>query len=252
MTAISLKGRRVLVTRAADDAARWADKLTALGAVADVMPCVRMETIADPDTRERLLAALRTADCLVLTSARGAEAVAALPDAVALAAVVREPAAVGEATAAAMVALLGVSPYVARGGNARALGEELAARWGGGASGRRVLVGGAEGGRTDIEVVLRAAGASVTRVDIYRTVPAPPRQHRRDLAQDGVTDVLLASPSAVTGLVNQALVTPGVRLYAIGATTSAAVAAAALPLAGQSATPSLSGLLEAMQWVPDR
>ncbi len=250
MSTYTLTGRRVLITRAADDAARWAARLTVHGAVVDVMPCVRTQRITDAGTRERLLAALHDADCLVLTSARGVDAVAGLPGVTALASAARETVAVGAATAGAMADRLGVIPYVARGGSARALGDELAARWGARSAGRRVVVVGARDGRTDVENALRAAGACVTRVDVYRTIPAPPRQHRRNLAGDGITDVLLASPSAVTGLLNQAVVTNGVRLYAIGATTAAAIAAAALRLTAQSATPDLDGLLEAMRCAP--
>ncbi|MEA3245123.1 MAG: uroporphyrinogen-III synthase [Gemmatimonadota bacterium] len=246
MSARRLEGRRVLLTRPAEDAGQWAAEIAAHGAVPDLMPCVRIEPLTDAATRDRLGVALRAADCVVFTSARGVEAAASLAGAMVVCGV-RESAVVGPATAAATARVLGVESYVARGGTSRALGDELVAAWGERAAGRRVVVVGAAGGRTDADDVLSAAGVIVSRVEVYRTLPAPPRQHRRDLGGDGVTDVLLASPSAVTGLLNQAIVARGVRLYAIGATTAGAIVAAALELTGQATTPDLNGLLEAMK-----
>jgi uroporphyrinogen-III synthase len=95
--------------------------------------------------------------------------------------------------------------------------------------------------------VLALAGARVTRVNVYRTLPAPPVSPRRDLEQEGIDDVLLASPSAVTGLLNQARVGTTTRCFTIGPTTSAAAISAGLVVTGESATPDLDGLMEAMQ-----
>lgn len=239
-----LAGRRVLLTRAAEDSQRWALRLAERGVSPEIMPCVRSERIDDDATLDRLRDAAQVADWLLFTSVRGVDAIAHAG--VLLPARLRV-AAVGEATAAAARAQLGCVPYVPLGGTSLALGTELLALWGGNSRARRVLVAGAEGGRDDAEQVLEHAGARVTRVNVYRTVPADPATPRRDLAQEGIDDVLLASPSAVAGLLNQARVGGTTRLFTIGPTTSAAAISAGLAVTGESATPDLDGLMEVMQ-----
>ena len=102
MTSCTLTGRRILVTRALEDARVWADRLGALGADAVILPCIQAELFSDPLTRETLAAALLDAAWLCVTSPRGVEAVARLG--VPLTAELRI-AAVGEATANAARAL---------------------------------------------------------------------------------------------------------------------------------------------------
>jgi uroporphyrinogen-III synthase len=240
-----LSGRRVLVTRAAEDAAAWAERLAALGAEPVILPCIRTELLDDAATRARLASALRDADWLCVTSARGAEAVATLAGPLAPALRV---AAVGAATADAVRATLGRRPFVARGGSSRALGAELLvelpAR---GAAPARIVIATAEGGRADAERVLARAGAIVNRIDVYRTVPASRNPTPIDLTGEGIGDVLLASPSALQGLLNQASVSAETRIFTLGPTTSAAVVAAGLVVSGEATRPDLDSLVEAMK-----
>lgn len=239
-----LAGRRVLVTRALEDAGEWAARLEALGAEPVILPCIRTEPLDDASTRDRLAAAVRDADWLCVTSPRGAEAVARLvaplPPAV-------RAAAVGDSTAGAVRRSLGREPFVCRGATSRALGAELLARELAGSATARVVVAAAEGGRTDLEAVLRAGGVTVTRIDVYRTVPASPAPAPIDLARERIADVLLASPSAVRGLLNQASFPSNARIFTIGPTTSAAVVAAGLVVAGEASRPDLESLVEVMQ-----
>lgn len=239
-----LAGRRVLVTRALEDAGAWADRLAALGADPVILPCIRTEVLDDAATRAALSAALNGAAWLCILSPRGAEAVARLAGPLAPAIRI---AVIGSATARAAAAMLGREAYVAQGGTSRALGEELLRelQMDGGAP--RVVVASARGGRTDAEDALGLGGVSVTRVDVYRTIAASRGTARRDLAVEGIGDVLLASPSAVEGLLNQAAVRVATRLFTIGPTTSAAVVAAGLSVSGEATHPDLDSLVEAMQ-----
>ena len=248
MNTRSLAGRRVLLTRAAEDSQRWALRLAERGVSPEILPCVRSERIDDDATLDRLRDTAHAADWLLFTSVRGVDAIArAIARAGVLLPARLRVAAVGEATAAAARAQLGCVPYVPLGGTSLALGTELLALWGGNSRARRVLVAGAEGGRDDAEQVLEHAGARVTRVNVYRTLPTNPATPRRDLAQEGIDDVLLASPSAVAGLLNQARVGGTTRLFTIGPTTSAAAISAGLAVTGESVTPDLDGLMEVMQ-----
>ena len=240
-----LAGRRVLVTRALEDAVAWADRLAALGAEPVILPCIRSEVLDSAATRGQLATALNGAGWLCMMSPRGADAVARLAGSLAPALRI---AVVGNATAHAVVGAFGRKPYVARGGTSRALGEELLREVRmDGAAPARVVVASALGGRRDAEDVLARAGIAVVRVDVYRTIPAERVTAPRDLAGEGIGDVLLASPSAVEGLLNQAAVPGAMKLFTIGPTTSAAVVAAGLSVSGEAAHPDLDSLVEAMQ-----
>jgi uroporphyrinogen-III synthase len=245
MNARALQGRRILVTRAREDAERWAEALSRLGAAPVVFPCLVSEPICDAATAEALREGMAAATWLVVTSARGTEAVARL-----LAGPLPEHArvaAVGPATARAAIEHLGRVDLVASAPTSEALGAELAALLRSAPSAERsVLVAGAAGGRQDAEMELIAAHITTRRVDVYRTTPVPPSARKREFEADGLDDVLLASPSAVTGLVNCAVLPKEARVVTIGPTTSAAAVAAGLGVTAEARWPNLEGMLEAM------
>jgi uroporphyrinogen-III synthase len=99
-----------------------------------------------------------------------------------------------------------------------------------------------------LERTLTAAGAHCTRFDVYRTVPSPAAAAKRALSSLGADNVLLASPSAVTGFVQQVVIDVPVRIYTIGPSTTAAARAHGLTVTAEAREPSLEGILEAMQW----
>ncbi|MEX2182660.1 MAG: uroporphyrinogen-III synthase [Gemmatimonadaceae bacterium] len=242
----TLQGRRVLVTRAAEDAAEWAAQLSAMGAEPVVLPCLITERLDDDATRAAVERAITVADWLVVSSPRGVAALAALyaaalPRRVSIAAV-------GPATARACRERLGRTPVVPAEHTSEGLGWHLATILGRTNTGtkRQVVFVGAADGRTDAEPALTAQGAVVTRVDLYRTIPVPVATPKRDLADDGVEDVLLASPSAAQGLVNCAVVPRTARVITIGPTTSAAAVAAGLPVSAEAARPTFQAMLDVM------
>jgi len=245
MMATAIAGRRILVTRATDDAERWADRLRRLGAQPVMLPCLEIVTIANQGVATGLRAALAQATWLVLSARRGVEAVARLagpdlPDGVRVAVV-------GPSTARAAADLLGRVDLIATESSARGLAQALLARLD--ARDRveaHVLVAGAANGRTDVEQALAAAGIRVMRVDLYATIPAAPVTRKLDLADAGIDAVLLASPTAAEGLVNRAIVGPDVDVITIGPTTSAAAAAVGLTVRAEARRPDLAGMLEAM------
>ena len=251
MTSRLLAGRRVLITRAEEDATRWALRLARLGATPVVFPCIMCEFLDDVETAAALRAAVAKSGWLVLTSARGAEAVArslggSLPGKI-------QVAAVGPATARAAEDYLAEPHLVSSAGTSLGLGRALAGRIIGepgiperGAVVAGVVVAGAAEGRDEVERTLSANGIAVIRVNVYRTVPLPAIGERDRRTLVDVDDVLLASPSAVTGLLNRAIVRPHARVITIGPTTSLAAQAAGLRVAAEARTPTLEGMLEAM------
>ena len=72
------------------------------------------------------------------------------------------------------------------------------------------------------------------------------REKRRPVSQLGVNTVLLASPSAVTGLVSQVAFDVPIEVFTIGPSTSSRARTAGLTVAAEADTPSLEGLMEAM------
>lgn len=239
----ALAGRTVVVTRSAEDSAPWARRLEELGARAVVLPCLVAAPLVDGATASRLASALERADWLVVASRRAVQAVAqllggALPESVRVAAV-------GPETAREAEARWGRVDLVAAEPTARGLARELAALLA--AAAARVVVAGAAGGRDDVERVLAFTPAQVTRVDVYRTSPARGEGAKRDLGAEGVSDVLLASPSAVTGLMNCAAVPRTARVITIGPTTTAAARAAGLAVAVEARRPNFDSMLEALR-----
>lgn len=261
-----LAGRRILLTRDEEDCAAWAAEIEGLGAVPLVFPCIVCRDIDTPELRDRLAAELPRARWLAFTSRRGAASFArlrggrsrgaapggapsaapgatppdALPDGVRVAAV-------GPATARAAAAALGrVDLAGGPSGTAAALAEALVPRLG---IGDRVLLAVAENASPAFEETLRAAGRACHRLDVYRTLPVPERTRKRAVSTLGADDVLLASPSAVAGFVNQVRLDRAPGIFTIGPSTTEAARAAGLEVTAEAPRPGLRGLLEAMRCV---
>jgi uroporphyrinogen-III synthase len=79
-------------------------------------------------------------------------------------------------------------------------------------------------------------------------VPAPENAPRRPLSTLQVDNVVLASPSAVTGFVHLVEVDVAAKVYTIGPSTTAAARRAGLAVTAEAREPSFEGILEAMQW----
>lgn len=129
-------------------------------------------------------------------------------------------------------------------GTAAALAAALAPRLG---PRDRVLLAVAENAGRAFEETIRAAGRACVRLDVYRTLPAPERPCKRAASALGADTVLLASPSAVTGFVNQVRLDSAPGIFTIGPATTAAARGAGLEVAGEAPRPGLRGLLEAMR-----
>jgi uroporphyrinogen III methyltransferase/synthase len=236
-----LTGKRILVTRSVDDCAEWAAQLTQYRATPVTLPCIETEIIDSPDLRRRLAAAVPQADWLVFTSRRGVEAFATLhPAPIGDARV----AAVGPITGEAARTVLGRIDLVGRGGTAELLALTLLTNRA--LEGNpRLLLALAENADDRLERALHNA-ARCTRLDLYRTIPTPPTAAKRAMSTLGADNVLLASPSAVTGFVNQVDFDIPVKIFTIGPSTSAAARAQGLAVTAEATSPSLPGILEAM------
>jgi uroporphyrinogen-III synthase len=79
-------------------------------------------------------------------------------------------------------------------------------------------------------------------------VPAPAALRRRALSSLGADNIVLASPTAVTGFVHQVAVDVPAEIYTIGPSTTAAARAHGLAVTAEAREPSLEGVVEVMQW----
>ena len=256
----NLARRRILLTRDEEDCAPWASELERLGAIPVIFPCIECRDIDTPELRARLAAELPRTRWLAFTSRRGVDALArlrggrragvapgavldtvpdALPDAV-------KVAAVGPATAQAAAAAFGRVDLTGAGGTAASLADLLVPRL---EPGDRVLMAVAENAGRTLEETLGSTGHACTRLDVYRTLPVPPLTPKRASSALGADNVLLASPSAVAGFLNQVRLDSAPDIFTMGPSTTEAARAAGLDVAGEAPRPGLRGLLEAMRCV---
>ncbi len=229
-----LDRRTVVVTRAGGGPDALADRLRQLGASVRELPAIGF---APPEDPAPLDAALRTLDRFDWVAFASATAVDRVLDRLAALGLARESldgrslAVVGPATAERLRARLRAPDVQAAEATGGALADTLAPS----VRGRRVLLPRPAGGRPELLDGLSAAGAEVTAVEAYRTVPASTELlaplaswiERRE-----VDAVAFASPSAVRAVVSAlgsaAPVLGRVLLAAIGPTTSRALEEAGL------------------------
>ncbi len=241
----AIQGQRVLVTRAEDDSLRWASRLEELGAKAIVFPCIECVLKDDPETANQLSEALLHAQWLVLCSRRGVQAVsgllhkadARLPKALRIAAV-------GPATARTARELLGRTDLESTGGTSTALCSELAPHL---EHGDHVVAALTALSDQSLEKSLNALGAKVTRIDVYQSGPVPAAESRTPLNREQVDLALLASPSAVTGLLNRARVPASFPVLTIGPSTTAAAKNAGLKVLAEARERHLEAMLDALE-----
>lgn len=252
-----LANRRVLVTRAAEQAGELADALRAAGLEPVLLPTLEFREV-DFGELDRALGQLGEFDWLVLTSVNAVKALAArlqvqgssLPDSLRIAVV-------GRATGGAVEEMLRhrrpelVSPEPVADSLARELVKQ-AERASAGPG--RFLIVRAQEGREVIEQELVKASAEVAAVAAYRTeAPAASAEALRRMAESGEwpAAATFTSPSSVRNLlallesVGERL-PEGVRRVAIGAVTARAMEECGVPAHEIAAEPSPAAMTEAV------
>ena len=226
MNLLPLQGKRVLVTRSANQSAKLSDGLSAIGAIPVEVPVLE---IVPPESYAPLDEALRNLDrfdWLILTSTNTLRVVSARCAHFGVnpaSAEGLQVAAVGRATADA-ARHFGINVAIVPEAQ---VAESLVAALAEAVRGKRVLFPRATEARDLIPDELRQAGALVHSVDAYRNVlpEAAPRQLREAL-MDGMDAATFTSSSSVTHLAEAARLAgiawpfPGVPAASIGPITS--------------------------------
>ena len=246
MTAPPLAGRRVVVTRAEDQAGSLADGLRERGADVLLVPALRFLPPPRPETLEQAARGLGGAAWVVFTSAVGVRfGWAAVQEAGGLAEGVRV-AAIGSGTADALRAAGAPVDFVPREAIGDVLIEDLPLE-----PGERVVLLRSDIGREAIATGLADRGADVQDVAAYRTLSqADPDAVAAALAQrpDAVT---FTSPSTVRGFLGSAPPAAradlgGAALVAIGPVTAEALAPFGLRADAVADPHTVGGLLDAL------
>jgi uroporphyrinogen III methyltransferase/synthase len=200
-----LFGRRIVVTRAREQARELSDLLEDLGAEAIEVPVIRVAPLERFDALDRAAAEAGRYDWIVFTSVNGVEAfmqrlLAGPGDVRALGAA--RLCAIGPATAA-RIARFGLKVALTP-TEYRAEAIVAALRAAGEIAGRRFLLARADIAREALADELRRAGALVTEVAAYRTIEEPPADAPdvyRLLLDRGIDAVTFTSASTVRAFV---------------------------------------------------
>jgi uroporphyrinogen III methyltransferase/synthase len=243
----ALAGRTVLVTRARAQAAELCAALEARGARAVGFPTIEIVPVADGAVT-RAIAALDGYDWIAFPSANAVRCFWSALRAAGRSSLPRGPrvAAVGAATAAAL-AERGVT-VAAQPDSFQ--GDALAPAMGD-LSGKRVLLPRSDIARERTAALVRAAGAVVDDVVMYRTAQTRPSPEALHALDEEIHAVTFTSPSTVRGFLAAGASAERVLRQAvvacIGPTTSAAARAAGLTVAVEPARHTASDLVDALE-----
>ncbi|MBZ5646711.1 MAG: uroporphyrinogen-III synthase [Acidobacteriia bacterium] len=249
-----LKGKRILITRAKEQAGALAEQLRALGATVVEIPSIEIRPPRSFEPLDNAIRGIRDYDWLILTSVNGVRALmerleqAKLPPAHLSSLKI---AAIGPATKKAIEArglTVSVMPkqYIAE-SVVEALRENV--------EGKRVLLVRAKVARDVIPQELRSAGATVNVVEAYQTVvPQASRERLRDvLSRPGQQPHAITFTSSSTaknflellGEDNKYLLT-GVILASIGPVTSATLRTLGLTVHLEAREYTIPGLVKVL------
>ena len=241
---LPLFSKRIVVTRAREQADTLAARLSALGAAVIELPTIEIQPPADPGPLDRAIAELPYYDWLIFTSANGVKAfIERLPDLRALRAKI---CAIGPATRAAVEALhlkvdLMGEQYVAE-----SLVEAFARE---ALEGKRVLLPRAAVARDLVPVELARRGAQVNVVEAYRTVAPEDLSARFREAWTHKPDcITFTSSSTVKNFVAAVGTAPleGVNVVSIGPVTTQTARDLGVAVAAQARVYTVEGLVEAL------
>ena len=244
-----LRGVRVAVTRPEEAATELVDGLRARGAVVSHHPLIRVAPPADTGAVAAAARQVGRYDWVVFTSVNAVRALTAALEAAGTALVAgrQRVAAVGAATAGAL-AEQGIAVHVCPDDYVgRALPEAMAQVES--LDGARVLLPRSAIGGEELPVLLRARGAQVHDVAVYRTLADEPgaRALAEALKAGALDIVTFTSPSAVRALAGVCRqLPPAVRVVAIGPSTAQAAARAGFPVNSVAEPHTAGGIVAAV------
>ena len=250
-----LAAKRILVTRAPEQAQALIHELHRFGAEVILLPVVAFEAPQDSGPLDHALRELSTFDWVLFTSQNAVRFVSSRLDQLGLRRpgpekIVQRTAAVGLTTAEVAKQQGFPVDYVATDHTAHGLANELQ----GSVKGRKVLLPRSDRSGNHIADALRESGGLVTDVIAYRTVaPEEPDQTILDRIRAGEVDVIIfASPSAFHNLagflgVGELIkLAENIQFAAIGPTTARAMRESGVRVHIEAEEVSAAGLADAI------
>jgi uroporphyrinogen III methyltransferase/synthase len=247
---LPLFGRKIVVTRAADQSAELCDRLRSLGADPQELPVIALEPPTDPAPLDRAIENLARYDWLIFTSVNGVRFFLERLDQSRhdLRCLKARICAIGPATRQAIEDLhlkvdLMPEEYVAESLVKAFASEDLA--------GKKMLLPRAAVARDVIPVDLAKLGAQVDVVEAYRNVvpPGAPARAREIFASEKRPDwITFTSSSSVKNLlaITGREVLEGVRIASIGPVTSSTLCAHGLQPTAEARQFTIDGLIDAI------
>jgi len=256
-----LTGKRIVITRAPEQAPELRQALEALGAEVLLMPTVAFAPPEDLRALDEALSKLSGFDAILFLSKNAVRYVFERSRELGIKCWLDSPprlvAAVGAGTAEAATSQGLRVDYIAKNQGGEALVRELGDR----VAGRRVFLPRSDRGDARLSNALREAGARVTEVIAYRTL-APEATDAALLAKvrrAEVDAIVFASPSAFTnfsdsmGDADLAQLSTRVQFAAIGPTTARAMRGAGVRVEIEASEPTSAGLAGAIaEYYQDR
>jgi uroporphyrinogen-III synthase len=249
----TLEGRRIVITRAAEQAGELREGLENLGAEVLLLPMIRFLEPKDNVDIDRAIRSLPDFSWLVFTSANAVSFFVARCRALGISAENGRTkiAAVGSATSAALAKEGLAASLVPREFSGMALAKEF----GDAIAGKSVLLPRSDRAGEELPAALRRAGAQLTEVIAYRTAgPDGCDQEILEAIRDGRVDaVTFFSPSAVREfhkLIGANLLRSsgvGLAFAAVGPVTAAAIRAAGLPVAMEADEAKTASVVAALE-----
>ena len=251
-----LHGRRILVTRAREQADELCRKIASAGGVPIAVPMIRITSLDDTAELDNAVGTLSIYDWIVFASANGAESFAkrlrAVLPGTSWAPDFPRVAVVGPGTRAALEGFGIPTDFMPSVHTGISLAKELHAAFSDGLSGARLLLPRAVDGREEAAAYLRSQGVSVDEVPAYRTDRCEPSPGDLAMLGPGVDAVLFTSGSAVSSWCSQPQAGPlaaaanGAAVACIGPSTAATARHLGLRVDIEASTHTVEGLVEAL------
>ena len=237
----SLAGKRVVVTRPAEQAESFAQQLCARGAEVIAFPTIRIEKMPDPGPMKAALSNLADYDWVIFTSVNGVERTwelltCAWPRGT-------KVAAIGPATAAALEGRGVPVDYVPDVYVAERIVDGIVE-----VSGKCILLPRAARARPALAERLRERGAQVTEVAAYQTLVNRPSKSAYAALNKGADAITFTSASTVEGFTQVAQIPdPPTVIACIGPITAQAASKLGLEVDIMADKYTTAGLLEALE-----
>lgn len=252
-----LAGKRIVVTRAPEQAAEFVAELEALGARVLLLPMITFAEPEDVAPLDNAITKLDKFDWVIFTSRNAVKYIVGRmkslripPERVSHLMLTPHIATIGTATSHEALSVGFLPNYEAEESTGKSLASELLDH----VRGKRVLVPRSDLANSPLPQILRDAGADVVEVIAYRTIkPQSADSNVLEAIRCGKVDVVtLFSPSAYDHLVEEIDLDALRRhsgkmvLATIGPVTSSAVKSDGLQVAIEASNPSAASLCEAI------